>query len=130
MVPSSVLHTSSKKRTTTKIMNAKVAQILAPIPPQPILDFENLVKQVKNPRDKFLVAFIAAFVNEQSAQATINFLTSIPEPIDHNREMFGVKVKDVSGLTFDQAKAAYGLENFQVEEIRAYLGLQTTEKEN
>jgi hypothetical protein len=88
---------------------------------EPIMNYESLLKAVKSPKDQFLVALIAAFVDSNTAQKTVDILRHKPAPLDYSRIMFGVKISEVIGLTDERIKEGWSLGDLEIEEIRKYV---------
>jgi len=90
--------------------------------PAPI-DFNSLVRSLPDARDKLLCACIATFADIGLAERFISHLINLPEPIDHNRVMYGIPVKKILGMSSEQAQRAFNLNENEVKEMQKYLGL-------
>jgi hypothetical protein len=94
------------------------------------INFDTLCKSEKlSARDKVLVAVVGALCDAGLAESLVSHLTTLPEPIDPNKEFFGVKASQVAGLSSEQARRAFNLNENEYDEIISYLGLdQQTQK--
>ena len=114
---------------TSSLFSDGPTKALAETPP---FSFQELIKNIENPKDKILVACIAAFCDLGLAEQLVGYLTTLPETLEEKleKEMYGVKIKSVLGLNATQAERAFGISAPQLAEIQNYLGLTHSETEN
>jgi hypothetical protein len=96
----------------------KEATVQAP----PILSLSDLVSRLENDRDKFLVTAIFCMIDSEAAQRTVEILTEF-EPVDYNKVMYGVNVSKIVGLSNEQIRRAFNLNDSEIADIQNYLGL-------
>ncbi|HSE17742.1 MAG TPA: hypothetical protein VLB46_11870 [Pyrinomonadaceae bacterium] len=89
----------------------------------PITDFDTLLARIENPKDKLLCACIATFADIGLAEQFISHLVNLPEPINPDKEFFGIKAKQIMGMNKLQAMRCFNLNENEVETIQNYLGL-------
>jgi hypothetical protein len=95
------------------------------------INFDTLCKSERlSARDKVLVSVVAALCDAGLAESLVSYLTTLPEPINPNKEFFGrVKASQVAGLSSEQARRVFALNENEYNEIVSYLGLdQQTQK--